>query len=543
MGMNNKLRFVLFLLITLVALLSAGSLAQNDCLLLSEQTQLPADTGCMGPYQVSQVKYNSNENFPDGVLVDGIETPVDVWASVSFPTSFPNGPAPLILILHGNSQGTCIGTIRGCNHHEGFQYLTDHLASHGFIAVSVNANRINSGDFDRVLDRGYLLLEHLKLWHNWNANINGQFGDLFTGKINLNQIGLAGHSRGGEAVIAAYNINKELFNPSLIKAVLSIAPTDKQGLYIENVPYYAIVPACDGDVLDYRGVRFFDRALTVNESNPTPKQVAFAVGANHNYFNTFWSRDGGGCVGIIPLERKEQEQLAKRLLNAFFRKFLMDETSLQYVFTGDTNGPATPKVTSWISYEDPIHLDIDRFDSSPEVNELGGVNSFSGFRNADQCGVNNEVDCSVSLVNETSALRLRWLGRDAVFETQIPQRFQDTSAYTHLSFRVTQNSEDVQIDGLKPEGEPAQFEVRLTDAKGRQAVLSTEAFGGAPFPIGSNVTDRATGESLRRTVLATIRMPLSQFVGIDISTIEQIEFFFTEDTRGSIYLSHLQFSR
>ncbi len=541
--MNNKLRFVLFLLITPVVLLGVGSLAQNNCQLLSAETQLPADTGCMGPYEVSQVEYNSNENFPDGLLINGIEMPVDVWASVSFPSGFPNGPAPLILILHGNSQGTCLGALGNCNHHEGFQYLTDHLASHGFIAVSVNANRINSGDFDRVLDRGYLLLEHLKLWRNWNANTNGEFDDLFAGKVDINQIGLAGHSRGGEAVIAAYNLNKELSSPSSIQAVLSIAPTDKQGLYIENVPYYSIVPACDGDVLDYRGVRFFDRALRLTEANPTPKQVAFVIGANHNYFNTLWGRDGGGCFGITPLEREDQEQLAKRLVNAFFRKFLMEESSLHYVFTGDNLGPATPGVPSWISYEDPIHLDIDRFDSSQAANELGRENSFSGFRNADQCGVDNDIDCSVSLVNETSALRLRWLGRDAVFETQIPQKLQDVSKYTHLSFRVTQNSEDVQVDGLKPEGEPVHFEVRLMDAQGHQATLSTEAFGGASFPIGSNVRDQVSGEFLRRTVLATIRMPLSQFAGLDISSVTQVEFLFAGDTKGSIYLSHLQFSR
>lgn len=543
MGMHNKLRFALFFLIVPVVFASAGSLAQNDCQWLSQETRLPADTGCMGPYDIAQVAYNSRDQFPDGVLIEGVETPVDVWASVSYPAGFPNGPAPLLLVLHGNSQGTCIAAFGGCNHHEGFQYLIDHLASHGFIAVSVNANRINAGDFDRVLDRGYLLLEHLNLWRNWNQNVNGEFADLFTGKVDLSNIGLAGHSRGGEAVIAAYNLNQELANPSSIQAVLSIAPTDKQGLSIENVPYLAIVPACDGDVLDYRGVRFFDRALDINESNPTPKQVAFVVGANHNYFNSFWSRDGGGCFGITPLERAAQEALGKRLTNAFFRAFLMGESSLEYVFTGDAIGPATPGVPNWISYQDPNYLLIDDFSSTPDVNDLGGGNHFSGFRKSDQCGPDNKVDCSVSLVNETSALMLQWLGRDSIFETTLPQGFQDATAFTHLSFRVTQNSEDVQIDGLKPEGDPVHFQVRLTDAQGRQAALSTEAFGGAPFPIGSHVTDRETGESLRRTVLRTIRMPLDQFVGVDVSQIAQIAFVYDGNTKGSIYLSHLQFSQ
>jgi len=534
-------RLTLFLPLLLVGFGAAQSTPQADCP-VALGVELPANTACPGPFEVVRFEYDSRQAHPEGLNVSGIDFPVDVWGLGSYPKGFLAGPAPLVLILHGNQGQSCTGVLGECPQHEGFSYLIDHLASQGFIAVSVNANRINTGDFDRVPERGYLLLEHLRRWRQWATRADPMVGDVFVGHVDLNRIGLAGHSRGGEAVIAAYNLNLEEPTPFEIGAVLSLAPTDKRGLSIKDVPYYAIVPACDGDVLDYRGVRFFDRALVLKEDNPTPKQVAYVLGANHNYFNTLWGRNGGGCSGVELLEQTEQQTLTKRLTSAFFRRYLNGETALHDVFTGDRTLPASSPVPIWFSYVDPVRLEVDNFARPEGENRLGGMETTKDFRHAFTCGPSNAQPCSLAFVNESAALALEWRGKASVFKTVIPPAFSDVSAYTHLSFRTTQNPQNAQLDGFDPAGTPLQFEVQLSDRFGHRATVSTEGFGGAPFPIGSTVRDPASGKALRRAVYRTLRIPLAAFEGVDLTQIEQVAFLFSS-AKGSLYLGNIQFTR
>lgn len=519
-----------------------GSAQQSDCAELSALLALPANPACPGPFEVSTVEYDSRAQYPEGVFIDEVSTPVDIWARVSYPSGFPTGPAPLILLLHGNQGNGSCPNADPCNYHEGFQYLMDHLASQGFLVVSINANRLNGPSFSQITERAQLILEHLKRWRIWATTPEAPFGNAFVGRVDLTRIGLAGHSRGGEAVIAAYDLNRGSKTPFSIKAVLSFAPTDKEGLSIEDVPYYAIVPACDGDVLDYRGVHFFDRAFGGLEQRPSPKQLALAVGANHNYFNSMWGKDAAGCAGVPLLDRAQQETLAKALSAAFFRRFLWDETSLHYLFTGDAVGPATPAVPLWLSYADPASLMVDDFGGSLGVNVLRGAATWSGVDQASLCGPMHAHPCSVAFVHQTPALALRWSKPGGSYQTQLPPAWQDVKQFPYLSFRAAQNSEDLVVDGLMPEGAPLQFRVRLTDALGQTATVSSEEFGGVPVPIGSTVLDPQTGKPLRRTVLSTFRIPLARFSGLDLSHVTSVAFLFDVSDHGNLYLSHLQFS-
>jgi hypothetical protein len=511
--------------------------AETNCATVDVSFNNPA---CAGPHQIAHLEYNSRNDFPSGLMIEGVDIPVDLWGLVSYPVDISEDPAPLILVLHGNEGLTTCSSENGpCIHHEGFQYLIDHLASHGFIAVSVNANRL-AGNFDRVFERGYLLLEHLDQWRQWNHGAEGPFDDLFKDKVDLSNIGLIGHSRGGEAVVAAQQLNQTLNNPFSIGAVMSIAPTDKQDLSIENVPYYVLVPACDGDVLDYGGVRIFDRAFGQDEISPRSKQVAYAIGTNHNYFNSFWGRDGGGCFGISLIERSEQEQLAQSLASSFFLNHLQQDASLNYVFTGDIQGPATPDVPLWISYIDPDHLDIDNFSGLVNQNLIGGEVVLSGFIQANLCGPRHDQPCSIALMNEVDALALQWNG-SARYETQLPNQHRDISHFSHLALRTTQNPENIIIDAFNLAGNSLDFVIRLTDTSGATAIVSTHTLEGAPFPIGSTVQEPGTEKSLRRAVLRTLRVPLTLFSGVDLANIASIVLEF--DAPGSIYLTGLQWTQ
>ncbi len=519
--------------------------APRDCTALSPATELPLDTACPGPFEVARAAYDSRADHPEGIPIDGVSFPVDRWAAVSYPKGFPRGPAPLVLLIHGN-RGTCgVGFNPDCQnpvpHHEGFQYLIDHLASHGFVAVSVNANRVNSSGFDRVPERGHLLLDHLKHWRRWAQAPSEEVGEVFVGHVDLTRIGLVGHSRGGEAVVAAYALNRELEDPFSIGAVLSIAPTDKRGLSIAGVPYHALVPACDGDVLDYRGARFFDRALAAK--GDAPAHLSFVLGANHNHFNALWDTDGG-CTGLELIQRAAQERVAQTTATAFLRRYLFDETELRDAFTGDTPTPAAPEVPRWVSYVDPVRLDLDRFDHPLGApNALGGESAWSSLRDPHTCGPDLERACSTALVNEASALALQWFKPDAAYETEIPPEHGDVSAYTHLALRAAQNPDHTRFDALNPDGQVAHFRVGLVDRDGNEAWVSTRALGGVPFPVGSQVRDPQSGRFLLRNLLTTLRFPLAAFEGLDPARVAALRLRFDDTPNGALYLTDFQFSR
>ena len=80
--------------------------------------------------------------------------------------------------------------------------------------------------------RAIVLLWHLQLWREWNQTPDHPF----FGKVDMSNIALAGHSRGGEAVTIAKKYNTEKHNgsdPDLdfgfsIKSLYAIAPVDGQ---------------------------------------------------------------------------------------------------------------------------------------------------------------------------------------------------------------------------------------------------------------------------------------------------------------------------
>ena len=78
----------------------------------------------------------------------------------------------------------------------GYGYLGELLASRGFILVSVDENFINGGLRGENDGRAWLLLKHLEAWKQWNDCA----GSPFYHKVDMSNIALMGHSRGGEAV-------------------------------------------------------------------------------------------------------------------------------------------------------------------------------------------------------------------------------------------------------------------------------------------------------------------------------------------------------
>ncbi len=151
-----------------------------------------------------------------------------------------------------------------------------------------------------------------------------QLGLNLKGKIDFDNVGLMGHSRGGEGMRAAYELYRETNSPwqsrirnsmSLItlKGIFEFAPTDRyvqdrhrnllRLLNADGTAWSSLLPACDGDVFNLQGVKPLDRMLKLTNENPAkPKSTIYVYGANHNFYNTQWQISDSFRSDIAPLD-------------------------------------------------------------------------------------------------------------------------------------------------------------------------------------------------------------------------------------------------
>lgn len=206
--------------------------------------------------------------------------------------------------------------------YEGYEYLGDRLAGDGYVVVSINANRgialRNSApgvvdDFGLIRARGRLVLRHLQILSGWNNN-KGTSNPFLSGidlfrKLDFTQVGLFGHSRGGEGVRAAYNLYsadpdgtdwRMRIGAVTFQAIFELAPTDIRrsfslgmvGYDANDVAWNSLLPACDSDVDNLQGLPPFDRML--KEQSSFDRISTYLVwGANHNFYNTQWQTTDG----------------------------------------------------------------------------------------------------------------------------------------------------------------------------------------------------------------------------------------------------------
>src|SRR5215211_4289046 len=347
---------------TLLLLVSAGA-----------RSAFAQDPGAPGSLAVTREEYNFGDtafqptNFPG---------PVELRASIHYPTSLA-GPYPVIVLLHGR-HATCFKggtqllqwpcTTNGSQtipSYKGYDYLSEVLASNGYVVVSVSSNGINARD-NQVRDlgalaRAELIQKHLDILKSFNTTGGAPFGTKFVGKLDLTRVGTMGHSRGGEGVVRHYVLNNELGAPYGIKAVFPLAPVDFNRFVVNNAALNVMLPYCDGDVSDLQGVHFYDDARYNVAGDQSPKHYELVMGANHNFYNTIWSPSSpfpgtandwlafvpggrsdsqcGTVRGNQRLTEAQQRGTGLAYMSAFFRAYVGGETQFLPILTGDAPPP------------------------------------------------------------------------------------------------------------------------------------------------------------------------------------------------------------
>lgn len=335
------------------------------------------------------------------------------------------GPFPLVLITHGNHGMQDYSDV-------GYGYLGEMLASRGYIFATVDENFLNGswsdifGGLEKENDaRAWILLEHLKLWHQWNEEEEHPF----FGKLDTENIALIGHSRGGEAMSHAAAFNQLSTYPDdgsvkfdygfNLKAVCAIAPVDGQyqpgrtRTYFNNVNYFSLHGAQDADVTSFSGARIYER-VGFTDSLYHFKSGLYIYGANHGQFNTSWGDNDRGGVSFTRLlnlkqlmPAAEQEKIAKVYISAFLDASLKGKTEYLPLFTDARLGADfLPKNVYLNQFEDTEMQFLTKFDEDLDLKSSPyRPNSFS----ASALTVWKEANIKMKYgVKDTRAVYLGW---------------------------------------------------------------------------------------------------------------------------------------
>jgi hypothetical protein len=542
---------------------STGGTTTQPGLKTAPTEALPAsvsDPGAKGPLATTRAQYT----LGDTALKVPTGYQVEVTGEVTYPSTLGTKPRPLVILLHGRhnycgrSDGKtaykwpCPAGYRRIPSEQGYRPLADLLASHGIVVVSVAANGINAGDDAAAdagaRDRGYLVMHHLNLWHDWSTtNTTGPFGSRFHGVLDFTKVGLMGHSRGGEGVVAALAENKRTGSKYGIKAVVPLAPVDFTRQTVRGTASMTLVPYCDGDVSDLEGVHFFDDATT-GTVDRVPHALLGVLGANHNFFNTVWT-PGGWEAGANDdwselkdplcgtksdrLTAKQQVAAGTAYMAAFLRARLQGSTRYDALFRGNTATPhsAAPAktVAAWSAPASRRLLVNDA--RSATTNALGGAVRASGFDAALRCGgdsryaltciaprgAGDEPHLSLAYLAPNarglSQMHLVWSRPDAVWSNTLPASHRDVAGYRYVTVRLTK-------DVWALSSTPPSIGLRLKDTAGHtQTVrLSGPALN---TPVTSGPTAGGWG-SVPHALVVSVPVPLTSFGNVDLKRVESV---------------------
>jgi len=355
-----------------------------------------------------------------------------------------SGPFPLVLIVHGNHNMKQFSD-------PGYGYLGELLASRGFILVSVDENFLNGNIRGENDARGWMLLQHLKAWKRFNDSA----GSPFHNRVDLANIGLMGHSRGGEAVAVAAAFNRLSHYPDdatilfdfkfAIKALVAIAPIDGQyepanrPTPLENVNYLVIHGSHDGDVSAFSGLRQYSR-IRFTDGQPWFKSAVWMYRANHGQWNTVWGNKDGGPAsprfldlrGLVPEEA--QRQMARVYLSGFLEATLKGKKEYLPIFRDHR------VIGAWL----PKTMYVTRFQEN-------GYRALANFAEDVEVGTGSVP--GVAIAAESLAT---WK------EGVIPLRWQNTNT-GHYGVWLGWNNRIAGTDTMKT-GKPASYTLTLGDS-------------------------------------------------------------------------------
>ncbi|MCW2812792.1 MAG: secreted protein [Nocardioides sp.] len=488
------------------------------------------------------------------VALPGMRRPIEMVGHVVEPAADQvTGPRPLVLFLHGrhgycydpddDSPGDawpCAPGFEDIRSELGYDYLQRLLASQGHTTVSVRVNGINAQDF--VLAdggagaRAAIVERHLDHWTTMAA----------VRQVDLGQVVLVGHSRGGEGVDLA-STQVPLTAPYRIVGQVLLAPTDFASRSAPYVPTVTLLPYCDGDVSDIQGQRFTDAGRDLVAGDTALKSSVLVMGANHNFFNTEWTPGATTApaaddwVGELdePCGRRHPDRLRAPAQRAVAQAWVGGAVRL---FTGDDRylplvDGSHVTVASVGDADVRSHAlgggrDVRRpgLEATPTASSGGGQARLCAgvlaydLGPADICGGGLRTQVAPHFTDRSDGrpahrfLELAWTQRGAVGGLRFDQPLDLTS--DRLELRTI----------VDPRRGPVDLRVRLTDGSGALADLVPRG--------GSRLAPLLVSSFLTKLWAQSLLVDASAVPGIDLADVVSVELL-ADSRRGRVWVADL----
>lgn len=478
---------------------------------------------------------------------------------------YPEGEGrfPLVIFVHGNHLMTDYSD-------DGYEYLGELLASRGFIVASIDENFLNESWlddywFDEMNVRAWLILKHLENWQKWT----GMAGNPFSGKVDMNNICLAGHSRGADAVAIASVLNKLdrypfdgnirfNFNFS-IRSIIQIAPAGKGAggaeipPYIKDVNYLLLHGSHDQDIYYCAGIKTYNR-LKFEPLQHYLKSFLYIYKANHGQFNTKWGAVDREYPDHFSLNLKsllngdDQRRIARIYISAFLEATLKGSKAYIPLLKDYRNGFHILPPDYYISqYEDNTFRYIADFEEDQDISTA----TLAGCT-AEASGLKNWMEKVLLLRNgealgqENTGVFLEWEHT----KTNDPNPYyainiSDTALHAlspdstgNLFFFIANNSDEMNQVNFSVQIKTRSCTVTksLSDFYIMAPVLKTEL---AKWNYFSELKKNTPVER----VLQLVQLPFSVFkeadARFDPKQIQQIRFVFDKEPKGAIILDRI----
>lgn len=313
--------------------------------------------------------------------------------------------APLAVLLRGNGYS-----------YAGYDFLLQHLASWGYIAVSIN---VLAPAPDEHADPTADALDYLDDFStNWPM----------ASHIDTDSLALIGHSRGGGTVRHLADALAGEGDPWTVRALVVMAGTNADELDVDADMTDGLLvmhAGPDADVTAAKGVRLYDRA------GSETSQAAWSPRFD-KAFKLFAGGTHKGFAGQKDLGAPDQGLVARGYVLAFLRGRIQGDQALydDYVVGGAVPATWPSRIVS--QYSDAVRKVVDNGeDGSWSTSTIGGVVKVS---NAQVVAIDLEADATSE--HSTRALQLRASNAGGNATWFIPTGSGNVGAYENLDFRV-----------------------------------------------------------------------------------------------------------
>ena len=479
--------------------------------------------------------------------------PIPLIGAIAVPTG--DGPFPVAMVLHGRhtrcyADAAQLEEVWPCPPGEeprydvGFAYLLDALAARGYLAVAPSIN----GAYTTAAGLNQPSLDETQLWvderlaqiiaaHLERLAAAGAGEPIFgqelvlTGQVDLSAVALVAHSTAGHTANA---LAREGTLP--VRALFLLAPMRFAAAgTTADVTTTLLLSACDGDRPDLPGQGYFEDAR-LQSNRVTPLAAVVLSGANHNFYNTELARQGNDdarfgrnpdCVERPPAE-VQQAFLAAIVadhIDAAFGRLAAPPPFLD---------PAAPTPTELYGRAAQVSLVVPSAErlvifAPPATADTPPSGATTGPLTVAVCPP--DVACSEGLLQpgRPGQLRLTWDEPGGVFRLPAPT---GSAGYTTLRLRLA-------VDPLHPANTaaaPVALSIALSDSAGNRAVVPLPA----PLPLPPQSTYESDGFRHTPVLPDDVRLPLADFVGVNIAQLSTVELVFDATPAGSVLLADLE---